>query len=202
MIRQAPEDFSTGTKLRQIVLTAAFRELLEHDEPASLETLAARTGLEPATVAETLDDLRGEGRVVIAADGRVNGIAGLSVVPTRHEIHFDGKHRWTWCAYDAVGILSALAVGGVARSTSLFSGDPIEVAFEAGRPARGDVVLFISTAQVNSVVDDWCPQVNFFESADAALAWKAEAAAQGDVLELETAARTGGDRWREFLPER
>ena len=52
-------------------------------------------------------------------------------------LYFDGKRRWTWCAYDAVGVLSALGADGIARSTSLFSGQPIEVVFAAETRAAG-----------------------------------------------------------------
>jgi alkylmercury lyase len=50
--------------------------------------------------------------------GRLLGSHGLSVAPTHHELVINGRRRWTWCAYDAVGILGALEADGQVRSRS------------------------------------------------------------------------------------
>jgi hypothetical protein len=103
----------------------------------------------------------------------VTGSHGLSVTPTRHELLFhedsgEQRHFWTWCAWDAVGILAALEASGQVRSTSPSSGAPVEVTFHRGSLYRADpdlVVFFADADCCGSVVEQWCPLVNFFEHA-------------------------------------
>jgi hypothetical protein len=66
------------------------------------------------------------------------------VTPTQHELLIDGKHRWTWCAYDAVGILGALEADGRVHSRSPRSGTLIELEFRGGRPDATEAVVFLA----------------------------------------------------------
>ena len=50
-----------------------------------------------------------------------------------------------------------------------------------------------------SVIDDWCPLVNFFEDADAALAWAAEHGVAGTAVPLADAADRGKAAWRRWI---
>ena len=127
------------------VLGVAFRQLLANDEPLGLEELASSTGLRPGDVEAELASLAEEGRVRCDAAARVVGILGLSLEPTQHEITVGDLRRWTWCAYDAVGILAAFGQNGLIRSSSPVDASVLEIRVVAGEPLRTDVVLFIPT---------------------------------------------------------
>jgi alkylmercury lyase len=131
--------------------------------------------------------------------GRLLGSHGLSVAPTHHELLIDGKRRWTWCAYDAVGILGALAATGRVRSRSPRSGTLIELRFQAGRPAATEAVVFMAQGPCRSVIDDWCPLVNLFEHDQAATAWARQDQAAGTVVPVAQATRAGAAAWRAYL---
>jgi Alkylmercury lyase len=50
--------------------------------------------------------------------GDIVGVAGLSVVASRHQLWIVGRQFWTWCACDALGILAALKSDGRVISQS------------------------------------------------------------------------------------
>jgi alkylmercury lyase len=168
--------------------------------PVTVECLAAVLGRDAETVEQALGRLEQAGRTRRNSAGAVTGSLGLSVEPTAHELIVDGARRWTWCAYDAVGILAALGASGQVRSRSPYTGTPIELAFEQGRPAAGSqVVVFLAQGPCVSVVEDWCPLVNFFEDPDAAAAWAAQHGVAGTAVPLPEAAATGAAAWRSQL---
>lgn len=53
-----------------------------------------------------------------------------------------------------------------------------------------------------SVIDDWCPLVNFFEHADAAQAWAAEHSVRGTTVPLAEATDQGKAAWRRWIADR
>jgi hypothetical protein len=133
----------------------------------------------------------------------VTGSLGLSVEPTAHELIVEGVRRWTWCAYDAVGILAALGAGGQVRSRDPHTGTPIQFGVQHGRPvADSQLVLFLAEGPCVSVVDDWCPLVNFFQDRETAAAWAAQRGVTGVAVPLQQAAATGGAAWRSQLDRR
>ena len=87
---------------------AGFQLLLEEGRPIEVEEWAAAAGIDSAALREMLKSPTVEGRVQLDDDGRLLGIAGLTVEPSRHQLDIGGTIRWTWCALDAVGILGAL----------------------------------------------------------------------------------------------
>jgi alkylmercury lyase len=131
--------------------------------------------------------------------GRLLGSHGLSVAPTSHELLIDGRRRWTWCAYDAVGILGALEADGRVRSRSPHSGTLIELTFDAGQPAASDAVVFMAEGPCRSVIDDWCPLVNLFEHDQAAAAWARQHGISGAARPVAQATRLGAAAWRAYL---
>jgi hypothetical protein len=181
------------------VLGVAFRRLLQDDEPLGLQELAASAVLAPEDVEAELELLASAGRVRRDRRGHVVGILGLSLEPTRHEIRIDELRRWTWCAYDAVGILGALGRDGVIRSTSPLDGSALEIPFVAGTPVKCDLVLFMPEYSVDSVVDEWCPLVNFFSDADAAARWSGRRGVQGRILAITDATRAGAEHWGRYV---
>jgi alkylmercury lyase len=186
------------------VRAAAFRLLLANGRTASMQDLATELQCPADELAAIVEGLGAAGSIRIDGDGRVFGSAGLSVVPDRHRIETEGRTFWTWCAYDAVGILGALDASGRAVSRSPLTGAPIEVCFRAGRPQPDSVVLFRPHDRYRdrcaNVYEEWCPNSNFFESRDAASAWVTEHRLDGHVLSLDEATDLAGQQWRPLLP--
>lgn len=146
------------------VRAAAFRALLATGRPVSAADLAVGLGTGAAEVEVAQESLDQRGQLRRDDEGRVVGSCGLSVVPSRHELKTGGRRFWTWCAYDAVGILGALHADGTVRSISAATGRPLEVTFRLGSPETDSIVVVMPDASgCDNPVEDWCPQVNFIE---------------------------------------
>ena len=185
--------------LHGLVRGEAFRHLLAAGVPATGEDLAASIGISADKVARVLEELNAAGRIRRDEAGRVIGSAGLSVVADRHQIDFDGRRFWTWCAYDILGIFGALRATGTATSRSPATAAPITIRFRDGRPEADAVVLFRPpdwlAASCTSVYEEWCPNSNFFEDAASARAWSASHKLEGHVLSLEEASDLATAEW-------
>lgn len=191
LAEQPPDD--------QALLARAFWLLLDHGRPVEVGVLAGALQREPAAVAAAVDQLVRAGLIRWDLAGRLLGSHGLSVAPTNHELLIDGRRRWTWCAYDAVGILGALEADGQVRSRSPHSGTVIELTFDAGQPAATDAVGFMAQGPCRSVIDDWCPLVNLFEHHQAAAAWARRHRISGAARPVVQATRLGAAAWRAYL---
>jgi hypothetical protein len=64
------------------------------------------------------------------------------------------------------------------------------------------VVVFLAERPSVSLVDDWCPLVNFFEHRQAAVAWAAERGVTGTAVPLQQAVKAGAAAWRSQLARR
>ncbi len=176
--------------------SAGFRLLLEHGRPVNLDTWTAAAGVELGTLEEALASAQAKGRVQLDAEGRLVGIAGLTVEPGRHRIDIDGSIRWTWCALDAVGILGAMGVSGTVYSTDPSTGEAIEIRFTNGVPTDDAVLFILGGYDGGTAVDAWCPMVNFFGTSDAAEAWASHAGLEGDVVALADVASDAALMWQ------
>jgi alkylmercury lyase len=156
---------------------------------------ATASGISETALQDILDRPNLAGRVELDSQGRLLGIAGLSIEPTHHEIMIDGEKRWTWCALDAVGILGALETDGTIRSVNPHSGTSIEIAFQSGEPTS-DVMLFILGGyDSTNVRENWCPLVNFFTNKNDAEAWAAEKELTGDIVSIRQIADEAAAMW-------
>jgi len=216
-------DLGGGPALEHALLARAFHLLLGDGRPVSTARLAETLAWDPEQVERALVRLDRQGRIRRDQTGAVTGSHGLSLTPTPHELILEqapGQERryWTWCAWDAVGILAALAASGRIRSTSPSSGAPIRLDFHHGRLRQADpelVVFFADTDRCapattgddsdccasGSVIDDWCPLVNFFEHADAARAWAAGHGVRGTAVGLAEATSQGKAAWRRWIDD-
>lgn len=187
---------TTPTPEAAQVRTAAFRRLLHTGTPVAPEQLADDLGT--TDVRTVVDELAGQGRIRLDAEGRIVGSAGLSVRPDRHKIDLDGRRFWTWCAYDYLGIFAALGASGEARSASP-DGQHYQIRFDAGQPEPAPVVLFLPdddyAACCTSMYEQWCPNSNMFGDTAAATSWASEHSVTGQVLTLPQAAERGAARW-------
>jgi alkylmercury lyase len=178
------------------IRSAGFRLLLDEGRPIERSEWADAAGVAPETLEQSLARPGVEGRAQLDTDGRLLGIAGLTVEPSRHRLTIGDKTRWTWCALDAVGILGALEATGSIHSTDPRSGDPVDIGFEEGRPT-GDATLFILGGyDGGNVVEDWCPMVNFFASRADAELWVADNAVEGDIVSVAQVSENAAAMWR------
>lgn len=190
------------TGRQQVVLATAFRRLLDAPEPVPPERIAETLGCDVAEVVAALDPLDAAGRTKRDASGGVLASLGLTLTHTRHTITIDGVRRNTWCALDAVGILGALTADGAIQSLNPAAGREFQVTFRRGRPHGHDPawVLFVAESQpVASVVEQWCPLVNFFPTESSALSWAGAAHVKGGCFTLEDATDLGTELWRPLL---
>jgi len=176
--------------------SAGFRRLLETGRPVEMAAWATAAGMNETALQDVLDRPNVAGRVELDNQGRLLGIAGLTVEPTHHEITIGAEKRWTWCALDAVGILGALKATGAIRSTDPRTGDAIEIQFVEGDP-KGDAALFILGGYDGSNVrEEWCPLVNFFTTHRKAEAWVAANELDGDIVSVVQVAEEAAAMWR------
>jgi hypothetical protein len=181
------------------IRTAAFRRLLRSGAPARVEDVATDLGQPVERVQGAVADLGGRGQLQLDQEGRIAGSAGLSVRRDRHQIDIAGRRFWTWCAYDILGIFGALEASGTAHSTSPLSDQPLEVVFVRGRPQPVELVVFrpdeIWRDCCANIYEEWCPNSNFFEGREAALAWAAGRGLTGRVLRLAEASELATTDW-------
>ena len=154
MTRQpALPDLGSDAVFEHTLLATAFHLLLADARPVSPARLAAALPGDPARVERTPVPLDRHGRLHRDPERGVTGSHGLSATPTRHELllldHEQERRYWTWCAWDAVGILAALGASGRVRSTSRSSGAPIELVFHQGSPRRADPELVVFVADTD-----------------------------------------------------
>jgi alkylmercury lyase len=186
-----------------VVRRAVFQRLYALGQPVSVAAIAAAVGREEDAVLVQVELLETQGTLRRGSDGRVVGSGGLSLLPTRHEIRVEGRRFWTWCAYDAFGILGALGRGGTVISRSPMTGKVLEARFDGAVPIDPTMAVFIaSTSGCRSIVDDWCPLNNLFEDVDSARRWGIEQRVAGTALGVVETAQVGAKRWRGlFAPE-
>lgn len=188
--------------LDRLVEAVAFRELLRTRSPVAPATLVAAIGGDEAAVGRTIAAVADAGHLRLSAGGDVVGSAGLSVVPSRHQLTVEGERFWTWCAWDAVGILAALGASGLVESRDPRSGRPVEVAFHEGQPDATPAVIFmVELPTFRSAHDEWCPLVNLFESDASARDWAAASGVAGSVVTVAEASARGTRRWGPLVQE-
>ncbi len=184
-----------------LVRAWSFRLLLDKGRPIADSELVLASGLTEEEVREEAASIAGEGRLTRDDSGRIIGSAGLTVVPTAHSLVIAGQQRWTWCAVDAVGIMTALQATGEITSADFSTGDPITLSFTDGHAEATDVVVFVAAEGGDDcyVVDEWCPTVNFFVDRPTAEAWAARHEPPGEIADIGTVAEASADGWRELL---
>jgi len=184
------------------VTTAAFRHLLKNGRPAGVGELAAWLGSEHAAFEARIQTLERAGLVGRNDRDEVIVAGGLSVEPTKHRMSFDGRDRFTCCAFDALGILGALGADGSIESISPSTGSPIRITFLRGLPEETNAVVFYADDSCcTSVLDEWCPNVNFFETPKEAKAWGEEKGVEGTVVGLRQATERGAREWAPLVAE-
>jgi hypothetical protein len=176
--------------------STGFRLLLDHGRPVDVEHWATESGIDIATLNEIIETSGAKGRVQFDAEGRLVGIAGLTVEPTRHELNVEGTARWAWCALDAVGILGALEATGTIRSTDPHTGATIAIDFVRGEPDDEATLFILGGYDGGNVVEDWCPLVNFFATTLDAQEWVTAEGLDGAIVSVSSVASQAAEMWR------
>lgn len=106
---------------------------------------AARAlGLSEADVEASFRRLAAGKVIVLVPGGREILMANpFAARPTAFRVNADGRQWYGNCAWDALGVLSALGADGTVTTTCADCGDPLEVAVERGSPT-GRAVLHIA----------------------------------------------------------
>jgi alkylmercury lyase len=156
----------------------AFHEV-RAGRPVEPGTIAERLGVPVGEVREALTALADRGLAELDGSGRVVGVGGLSVRPTRHRLTLEGTELWTWCAADAVGIPAALGADARAVTSCPTCGRELRVEMPGGVAVAGpELRVWIPRAdRVASVADEVCPEVNLFCDETHLGAWRT---ARGD----------------------
>lgn len=170
--------------------------LLDDGRPVSGGQIAVRTGIGQTEVLDLLADFDSVGRVRFDDDAGVVGIAGLSIVPTRHRLDIDDATRWTWCALDAIGILGALHREATFTTQVPDSDRELTLTFTLDGVVSTAAVVFIADGYgSDSVVDTWCPTVNLFADAAAAKTWAKAHGVSGRPVPVEELAGDATAMW-------
>ncbi len=185
-------------------LDTACRLLLTGGVPISLNELASQLGADPAALAQVVAEHERRGRMGRDAAGLIVASAGVSVVPSVYELHIGARVLWAWCAKTALGVTSALGMGGVIVSRSPYSGVELRASFAGSHPVPGTpgAVWWPSDTfrdSCGSAAAAYCPAFGLFETAEAARAWATEHQVPGDALTVAEATQRAARRWRQSL---
>lgn len=184
----------------ELVQAAAFQNLLRTGQHFTIEDIATLTALDNSTVIGCIDRIRQAGHIRFDADGFIEGVAGLSLSPTKHEVLIDGRRFWTWCALDVLGIFGALNASGFAKSSDPSSGESVELQFIDGVVQEMKFTVFLSDlSNVASICYDWCPNTNFFVSRSSAERWAKANAAKGSVIEVANLVPVAREAWSRLV---
>jgi len=174
--------------------------MLFDGQPVGLEALAARLGVDTASVGAAVAQLECDGLVRRDEDGRLIGSYGLSVVPSKDVLHLPDRQLWTWCIKTALGILAGVGRGGFVASHCPASGAELTVRFDGDQPvgAEGLAVFWPSdefSGSCSSAVDELCPNLSLFESRATAEEWALSSGVPGEVLSVREATDRAAAKW-------
>lgn len=205
----AEEEVERSTLFRElpdnvIVLRRVAFSALRHHERIGSNELARRSGLDLSAVRTALGWLEDAGLVEQDAHGRVIGIAGLTVEPTRHRLTLDGASFFTWCAIDAVGIPAALSLGAEVVTACGHCGAVIEVVIDHGDPPSDSPLRgWVPPTTCENVRADLCPVANLFCSPEHLEQWRSGAGnPRGELADLSMFAELGRQAWGDLAEER
>lgn len=177
------------------IRNVGFGLLYETGAPVPLTTLAAASQLSVEVAEERLSEIEAAGRARRDGDGRLVGIAGLSLEPTPHVIEVEGREFWTWCALDAVGIFTALNATGEVHSTPPDGSDALQIQFDMGITESQSALFIAGGYDGTDVFESWCPNINFFTTSELAHAWASNEGIEGDVVTIAEVAEAAGAIW-------
>lgn len=195
LLRDLPDDV-------RVIRRVAFSSL-RHAEILSSEELPLRTGLDDHAVNAALRWLTDAGLVERDAEGRVVGIAGLTLKPTTHRLVLDDQGLYTWCAIEAIGIPAALSLDAQVTSSCAHCGESLLVHVDHGEPpADSPLRGWVPPTECGNVRADLCPLANLFCSLEHLEEWRTGAGKPpGHVADLDRFAELGRKAWGDLAPK-
>jgi hypothetical protein len=185
--------------LEAAVRRAGFAALLD-GRGLALDALADAAGVSAEAAAEVVGALVAAGRATVSADGRLDGIAGLTTRPTRHAIEGPSGRISTWCAYDAVAVPAALGWTATAVTTCGSCGADLRVALDDGVPS-GDAWGWLPPGECEHVLRDFCASADLFCSRAHLDGWRRAAGdPPGEPHPVSDLADLGRNAWADCLP--
>ncbi|GAB3043386.1 organomercurial lyase MerB [Parafrigoribacterium mesophilum] len=164
--------------------------LLAHGQPVEVWDLAAATG---RTITQTREALDAISDTEYDEHGRIIG-RGLTLQPTQFHFEVNKRPLFTWCALDTLIFPAILGTAARIESSCPATSTPILVHIDAAGAAKArpttTVVSLIDTNRTRSIRSEFCNQVHFFASAEAAQPWL-ESHASGFVLPVVEAGQLG-----------
>jgi hypothetical protein len=179
---------------------AGFAALLD-GRALTVAELAVAAAISEVAAAAAAGRLVAAGRATVTPEGRVDGIAGLTLRPTRHSIARMGAPRLqTWCAFDAVAIPAALAWSATALTTCAACGAAVNVPLEDGLPA-GPAWGWLPPAECAHVLREFCASADLFCVRSHLDTWRASAGnPPGGAQPVAVLADLGRSAWADCLP--
>ncbi len=182
----------------ELALQAAGFAAIRKTEILTPTELGFRAHMEAGRAEAASERLLSRGSLLVTDDGRIDGIAGLTLRPTRHEMIIDGHSTNTWCAFDSVGIPAALGVDATARTACGHCGSPIEVSFTAGATRPSELWGWIPALDPNerALIANFCSKADLFCSRDHLEAWwNDQGRPAGDPCPMEELLEMGRATW-------
>lgn len=134
----------------KIIQNAAFQAIF-NGKPLKADEVALLTGLNPLMIQESVAGLLSRGLIVLDNSGTIVGSHGLSLIPTQHHLHINGRDLFTWCALDAIGIPAALGVEAKIESACHQCSTSIHIEVAAGKTNhsnQSDIRIWIVTGEL------------------------------------------------------
>ncbi|HYA14334.1 MAG TPA: organomercurial lyase [Syntrophales bacterium] len=133
---------------------AAFYGIL-NGRALSVDELSLRLGFAVDRVQGYITDMVSRGLLVIDEQETVVGSHGLSLIPTNHRLHVEGRNLFTWCAADAVGIPAALGANAKIISRCIQCNGHIEIVMNKGEiqySSQEDVCIWVVEADLGQSI--------------------------------------------------
>ncbi len=184
-----------------LVCRSAFALLLSSHQPVPIAGIVAHTGGTREWVDAAIRSFQDDGAIDIDIEGRVEGVAGLSVRPSIHDLRI-GDDLWhTWCALDASGIPVALDTDAEVVTTCPTCARRLSVSVRGGHVAGidGPDALWLPSAQCGPhLIDDFCSAASLFCGHDHLTQWAKEVGACGAPANLGEVEEIGRVMWQRF----
>ena len=149
--------------------------LLARGQPVTKATLAAAAN---RTTDEVAAQLARWPNIERDADDAVIGFSGLTLRPTAHSFHVEGRPLHAWCAWDTLFLPRMLGATARVRSTCPVSGRAVNLVVAPDRVEHADPegvhVSFppLGTTDTTDITATFCCHVHFLAGADAARNWQ------------------------------
>jgi hypothetical protein len=173
------------------IATAGFAALWDGRALLPEELVSSPT----ARLREAVAELLQRGRAEVDDDGRLVGVHGLTLRPTRHAIVHAGHTRQTWCAFDSVAIPAALGLDAEAHTTCPTCDRALQVQIRQGQPDAMSIVLWLPSPDVGHLMADFCAAADLYCSLEHLQQRVDTTMKSGVVLDLSAAAELGRTTW-------